>query len=234
MQPQSRLPLGDQAWFLFHSHYGAEALIAEPVFNLVLGGALVAELWFGGHVDITAEGLLAPSRTSPLAGHTRSGEAPPRAVTDFELHSWKEINSRPALYPVRDWINFWAANGPDQVRNRMVERGLLYRARRNTYLPADAHVAAAPSVSQRYLIENKYHQYREGDDVRQYYETALLAGFSLATNFDLVISRDSTLTADEFRARLQYMVTNLQPEMQFVLGEVGRAVSVQGRRPSRR
>jgi hypothetical protein len=234
MQPQSRLPLGDQTWFLFHSHFGADVLIAEPVFNLVLGGALVAELWFAGHVDITAEGLLAPSRTSSLAGHPRPGGPPPSSATDFEQYCWKEINSRPALYPVRDWINFWAANGPDQVRGRMIERGLLERVRRNTYLPTDSHVAAAPSVRQRYLIENEYHQFREGDDVRQYYETALLAGFSLATNFDLELSRDSTLTADEFRARLQFMVTNLQPEMQFVLGEVARAASVQGRRPSRR
>lgn len=67
MQPQSRLPLGDQAWFLFHSHHGADVLIAEPVFNLVLGGALVAGLWFAGRVEVTAEGLLAPSRSSSLS-----------------------------------------------------------------------------------------------------------------------------------------------------------------------
>lgn len=58
----------------------------------------------------------------------------------------------------------------------MTARDLLDSVRRNTYLPTDSHVAAAPSVSQRCLIENNYHRYREGDDVRQYYETALLAG----------------------------------------------------------
>jgi hypothetical protein len=234
LQPQSRLPLGDQAWFLFHSHYGADTRIAEALFGLVLGGALVAELWFAGHVEITETGLLAPSRTSSLATHAHSDGPPPRPVTDFEQHAWKEINSRPALYPVRDWINFWAAHGPDQVRARMVDRGLLDKVRKNTYVPTDAHVAASPSVSQRYLIENGFHEYRDGDDVRQYYETALLAGLSLATNFDLEVSKDSTLAPDAFRARLQFMVTNLQPQVQFILGEVGRACAGQGRRTGRR
>lgn len=234
MQPQSRLPLGDQVWFLFHRHFGADTLVAEPVFNLVLGGALVIEQWFAGHVEVTAEGLLAPSRTSPLAAPPEHGMPPPRPATEFEQYAWKEINSRPALYPVRDWINFWSANGAEQVRVRMMDRGLLEKVRKNTYVPTDSHVAASPSVSQRYLVENNYHQYRTGDDVRQYYETAVLAGLALATNFDREISRDSTLPPDEFRARLQFMVSNLQPPVQFVLGEVGRAVSVQGRRPSRR
>ncbi|MFC5006120.1 GPP34 family phosphoprotein [Dactylosporangium cerinum] len=238
MQPLSRLPLGDQVWFLFHSQYRPETLIAESLFNVVLGGALIAELWFDGHVEITPDGALAPSRKSPLAdqsdSETLAGRPPHGSPTAFEQHAWKELNRRPALYPVRDWINFWATHGPDQVRTRMEQRGLLERVRRNTYMPVDPHVAAGPTVTQRYLIENGYHQFQQGDDVRQYYETAVNAGFMLATNLDLEISRDSTVPVDEFRARLQFMVTNLQTEMQFVLGEVGRTLSVQGRRPSRR
>ncbi|GAA3209600.1 GPP34 family phosphoprotein [Dactylosporangium siamense] len=236
VQPQSRLPLGDQVWFLFHSQYKPETLIAGSLFNVALGGALIAELWFAGHVEITPDGALAPCRTSPLADQPDSsaGRPPQVSPTAFEQHAWQELNRRPALYPVRDWINFWATHGPDQVRTRMEQRGLLERVRRNTYMPTDPHVAAGPTVTQRYLVENGYHQFRPGDDVRQYYETAVNAGFMLVTNLDLEISRDSTVPVDEFRARLQFMVTNLQPEMQFLLGEVGRTLSVQGRRPSRR
>jgi hypothetical protein len=237
MLPLSRLPLGDQAWFLFHEQYRRGTLVDETVFNLVLGAALIAELWFDRHIDITEDGRLAPSPDSPLAWVAPPGRRhlPRMQVTTFEENAWTAINSRPAYYPLNDWINYWAAHGPDEVQARMVAAGLLQKARRNTFVPTDPHVAAGPSVRQRYIIENGFHKWREGEDVRQYYETALLAGFSLATNFDLVVARDSgVLAQDEFRSRLQYMVMSLPTKLQVLLGEVGRAFSVQGRRPSRR
>jgi hypothetical protein len=209
MSTQRRLALGDEFWLIAHHDYSGKPLRAGPVVGAGLAGAVLAELVMARQAVIAQGRVLVPQQT-------------PRPADSVALMVAGEIARQPVAYPVRDWISHLVELVYEPVCQRLIAGNLVEEVRggpfgKRKYVPKDPAIGASPAVLLYYMIDIVTDRPEDID-----YQTATLAGLTLATRLDTeIVSADHATV----RKGLRTMVELLPADILALLGAVQSVVN---------
>jgi hypothetical protein len=140
--------LADDFFLMVNDDMSRHPRLPERIFGLGLAGALLCELAVLRAVAVDGEGLAVTDKFDP-----------PTSPLAYEV--LREVRSERRL-PVRDWLNYLAAEAPDRVGERMAAEALVYRkASRlkflgvaDRWMPMDPTTAEFPAIDVKLKVYN--------------------------------------------------------------------------------
>ena len=148
--------LADDFFLMVHDDLSGRPRLSDRILGLGLAGALLCELAILRAIDVE-DGELTTS-ASPVDGDaTAKADKPPSLTSELV----GEIRGEQRL-PVRDWLNYLAADATERVAGRMAAQALVYRkASRlkflgvsDRWMPTDTATAEWPAIDVKLKVYN--------------------------------------------------------------------------------
>ncbi|WP_422773381.1 GOLPH3/VPS74 family protein [Plantactinospora sp. WMMC1484] len=198
--------LADDFFRLAHHDVTGRLRLHARAVEIGLAAALLGELVSDKRVEVRDGVLVVVDRTPP---------------TDAVSHTVLDtLVMEPERHTVRNWLTFLSHDARRQVAERLLRAGhlqpvtsrRLFRPAQTIYVPADMNKAAWPWLS----LSMRLRQQQPFD-----YDSACLAGLTLATGLDKFVLEGAPPRAPEY---LRHIAAGLWPPMRELLAHTQAAI----------
>lgn len=148
--------LADDFFLMVHDDLSGRPRLSDRILGLGLAGALLCELAILRAIDVE-DGELTASASPADGDATANADEPPSLTSELV----REVRGENRL-PVRDWLNYLAADAAERVAGRMATEAILYRkASRlrflgvsDRWMPRDTTTAEWPAIDVKLKVHN--------------------------------------------------------------------------------
>lgn len=150
--------LADDFFLMVHDDLSGRPRLSDRILGLGLAGALLCELAILRAIDVEDGELTISTGTSREDGDATVNADEPASLTSELL---REVAGERRL-PVRDWLNYLAADAAERVAGRMAAQDLVYRKESrlkflgvsDRWMPMDPTTAEWPAIDVKLKVYN--------------------------------------------------------------------------------
>ncbi|WP_344666561.1 GOLPH3/VPS74 family protein [Catenulispora yoronensis] len=149
--------MADDFFLMVHDDLSGRPRLSDRILGLGLAGALLCELAILRAIDVE-DGELTTSTDREDGNTTTAGADEPSSLTSELV---REVRGEQRL-PVRDWLNYLAADAAERVAGRMAAEALVYRKTSrlkllgvsDRWMPMDTTTAEWPAIDVKLKVHN--------------------------------------------------------------------------------
>ena len=149
--------LADDFYLMVHDDLSGRPRLSDRILGLGLAGALLCELAILRVIDVEDGELITRDGSEDEGATAEADGEPPSLINELV----REVVSEQRL-PVRDWLNYLAADAAERVASRMAAQALLYRRESrlkflgvsDRWMPTDPTTAVWPAIDVKLKVHN--------------------------------------------------------------------------------